>query len=156
MWRRGVERPVRGWHLPVGVRPAADISQGSLSGDASCCRWPVPTRAVPGAGATTALLQVPDRSTDDAHVREPALRSIGDILLKSVAIRPTERSLLLVSGAFLTVQVVFTDYGEGNSGAAGFWFAVGCLLLWLVHRKRSRVARGVRSSPRAWCVMASA
>ncbi len=89
-------------------------------------------------------------------MREPALRSIGDILLKSVAIRPTERSLLLVSGAFLTVQVVFTDYGEGNSGAAGFWFAVGCLLLWLVHRKRSRVARGVRSSPRAWCVMASA
>ncbi len=76
-------------------------------------------------------------------MREPARRSIGDILLKSVASRPTERSLLLVSGAFLTVQVVFTDYGEGNSGAAGFWFAVGCLLLWLVHRKRSRVARGV-------------
>jgi hypothetical protein len=43
----------------------------------------------------------------------------------------------------LAVQVLLTDYGDGNSTAAGFWFAVGCLLLWVVFRKRSRVARGV-------------
>ena len=50
---------------------------------------------------------------------------------------------MLLSGAFLAVQVRETDYGEGNAGAAGFWFAIGVLLLWLVHRRRSRVARGV-------------
>ena len=48
-----------------------------------------------------------------------------------------------MSAAFLTVQVILTDYGRDNPGAAGLWFAVGWLLLWLVHRKRSRVARGV-------------
>jgi hypothetical protein len=81
--------------------------------------------------------------TDDAGVREPASEPTDDVVLTSAVIRPTPRSLLLVSTAFLTVQVVVTDYGEDNSGAAGLWFAVGCLLLWLVHRKRSRVARGI-------------
>ena len=53
------------------------------------------------------------------------------------------RALLLLSAAFLTVQVVLTDYGDGHAGAAGLWFVVGCLLLLAVYRRRSRVACGV-------------
>lgn len=52
------------------------------------------------------------------------------------------RTLLGVSGLALAAQVAATDYGAGQEPAAGFWFAVGCLLLWLVYRRRSRVARG--------------
>jgi len=52
-------------------------------------------------------------------------------------------ALLLVSAACLAVQVVLTNYGEGNGGAAGGWFAIGCLLLVLVYRASSRVARGL-------------
>jgi hypothetical protein len=37
--------------------------------------------------------------------------------------------------------VSLTDYGENGIGAAVFWFVVGCWLLWLVHARRSRVAR---------------
>ncbi len=52
------------------------------------------------------------------------------------------RRLVAVSGAALTAQVVATDYGVGHAGAAGFWFVLGCLLLWMVYRRRSRAARG--------------
>ena len=52
------------------------------------------------------------------------------------------RRLVAVSGAALAAQVVATDYGAGHAGAAGFWFVLGCLLLWMVYRKRSRAARG--------------
>ena len=51
-------------------------------------------------------------------------------------------ALLLVSAAFLLVQVALTDYGPGGN-AALFWLAIGALLLWLVLRRRSRVARGI-------------
>ena len=53
------------------------------------------------------------------------------------------RPLLLVSAGFLAVQVSVTDYGDDQSGAGVFWFAVGCGLLWLVDRRLSRVARAV-------------
>jgi hypothetical protein len=51
--------------------------------------------------------------------------------------------LVLVSLAALGVQVSLTDYGPGAESAAGGWLLIGCLLLWLVYRKRSRVARGM-------------
>ena len=53
------------------------------------------------------------------------------------------RSMLLVSAAFLVIQVVLTDHGTGHDGAAVFWMVAGALLLWLVYRRRSRVARGL-------------
>ena len=54
------------------------------------------------------------------------------------------RRLLLLSGTFLLIQVARTDYGESAAGgAAALWFVVGTALLWLVHRRRSRVARGL-------------
>ena len=54
------------------------------------------------------------------------------------------RRRLLISALFLLVQVAATDYGDqGRAGSGIFWFAVGAGLLWLVHRRRSRVARGV-------------
>jgi 4-hydroxybenzoate polyprenyltransferase len=53
------------------------------------------------------------------------------------------RSLVRLSGAFLVVQVLATYYGLGNSGAAVLWLVVGCLVLWAVYRKRSRLARGI-------------
>src|SRR5689334_8766874 len=49
--------------------------------------------------------------------------------------------LVLVSAVFLGLQVSMTDYGENGVGAAVFWFVIGCWLLWLVHARRSRVAR---------------
>lgn len=54
------------------------------------------------------------------------------------------RLLVLVSALSLSLQVVSTDYGNGvgAQGAAGFWFLVGVGLLWLMYRRRSRVARG--------------
>jgi hypothetical protein len=55
----------------------------------------------------------------------------------------TVRNLLLLSAAALIAQVAITDYGPGNSGAAGLWLVIGCLLLWLVYVRRSRVARTV-------------
>ena len=60
----------------------------------------------------------------------------------AVAGVPSVRSLLLLSAACLVVQVAVTDYGAG-SGTGGFWLVVGALLLWLVGRRHSRVARGV-------------
>lgn len=54
------------------------------------------------------------------------------------------RNLVLLSGLFLALQVSATDYGrEDEGGAAVFWFAVGAVLLWLVHRKRSGGARAL-------------
>lgn len=47
-----------------------------------------------------------------------------------------------MSGVALAAQVAATDYGTGHEAAAGSWFVVGLLLLWLVHRRRSRAARG--------------
>jgi hypothetical protein len=47
-----------------------------------------------------------------------------------------------MSAVALTVQVANTDYGVGHAGAAGLWLLLGCLLLWLVYRRRSRAARG--------------
>jgi hypothetical protein len=52
------------------------------------------------------------------------------------------RTLVVVSGVALAAQVATTDYGAGQEAAAGVWFVVGCLLLWLVYSRRSRVARG--------------
>ena len=51
--------------------------------------------------------------------------------------------LLVLSGQFLAIQVLLTDYGDGRQGAAGFRFIVGCLQLSVVHVRRSRAARGV-------------
>ena len=39
----------------------------------------------------------------------------------------------MLSGQFLAIQVLLTDYGDGRQGAAGFWFVVGCLLVSVVH-----------------------
>ena len=55
----------------------------------------------------------------------------------------TVRNLLLLSAAALIAQVGITDYGADTSGAAALWVVIGCVLLWLVHSKRSRVARGL-------------
>jgi hypothetical protein len=52
------------------------------------------------------------------------------------------RSLVVLSGLALAAQVAATDYGAGHAAAAGLWFVLGCLLLWLVYRKHSRAARG--------------
>lgn len=52
------------------------------------------------------------------------------------------RGLLGASAVALAAQVAETDYGTNPGEAAAFWFVLGCLLLWLVYRKRSRVARG--------------
>ncbi len=51
----------------------------------------------------------------------------------------------MVSLAFLMLQVAATRYSAGGAdpGTALLWFAVGALLLWLVDRRRSRVARGL-------------
>jgi hypothetical protein len=51
------------------------------------------------------------------------------------------RSLVLLSAACLSLQVVATDYGMAGGQAAAFWFIVGAGLLWLVYRRRNRVAR---------------
>jgi hypothetical protein len=57
--------------------------------------------------------------------------------------QPATKRLLLLSGAFLALQVACTDYGSGSGSAAAIgWFAIGTVLLWLVYRRRSRVARG--------------
>lgn len=53
------------------------------------------------------------------------------------------RRLVLLSGVFLVVQVAGTDYGQPGPGPAVLWFVVGAVLLWFVHRRRSRVARGI-------------
>lgn len=54
------------------------------------------------------------------------------------------RALLLVSAGCLAVQVALTDHGdETRAGAGRFWLVLGLLLLWLIWRRRSRVARGV-------------
>lgn len=54
------------------------------------------------------------------------------------------KRLVMLSGAFLVLQVASTDYGAGadESAVSVFWFIIGAVLLWLVYRKRSRVARG--------------
>lgn len=54
----------------------------------------------------------------------------------------TVRYLLLASAAALIAQVAITDYGTGTSGVAALWLVIGCVLLWLVYSKHSRVARG--------------
>ena len=76
-------------------------------------------------------------------MREPAPGPIGDVVPDPAPSGRTQRPLLLVSAVFLALQVVLTDHGDDRSGAAVLWFTVGCLLLWLVDRRRSRVARGV-------------
>src|SRR4051795_5289959 len=57
--------------------------------------------------------------------------------------RSTVRWLLLTSGICLLVQTSQTDYGADHQGDGTFWFLVGALLLWLVYRGSSRVARGL-------------
>ncbi len=54
---------------------------------------------------------------------------------------PSVGQLLLVSAACLAGQVSLTDYGEGGTAAAIFWFVVLSWLLWLVYRNRNWVAR---------------
>ena len=84
------------------------------------------------------------RPVQDASVQSPAPRLNSDATVSDATVRRSSlRALLLLSGAFLAVQAFLTDYGDGKSAAAGFWFAVGCLLLWVVFHRRSRVARGV-------------
>ena len=66
------------------------------------------------------------------------------VLPSADADRVPARWLVLLSAACLALQVSRTDYGEGpGGGGGGLWLALGLLLLWLVYRRRSRVARGV-------------
>jgi hypothetical protein len=82
--------------------------------------------------------------TDDVGVRRPGLGlSGGSNVADAAPDRLPLRALLLLSAAFLAVQVVLTDYGDGHVGAAGLWFVVGCLPLLVVYRRCSRVACGV-------------
>lgn len=53
------------------------------------------------------------------------------------------RRLLVISLVGLVAQVALTDYGSSGAGAAVFWLLVGCVLLWMVAARRSRVARGL-------------
>jgi peptidoglycan/LPS O-acetylase OafA/YrhL len=46
-----------------------------------------------------------------------------------------------MSGVSLAGQVALTDFGSGDDGPRVFWLLVGMLLLWLVVRRRSRLAR---------------
>src|SRR5690606_39648722 len=55
------------------------------------------------------------------------------------------RRLVVLSGVALAAQVAATDYGTDQAAAAGLWFVLGCLLLGLIYRKRSRTARVFRS-----------
>jgi hypothetical protein len=49
--------------------------------------------------------------------------------------------MVLVSGAFLAIQVKLTEYPDSDGSAAGrWWFVIGVLLLWGIYRKRSRGA----------------
>ncbi len=43
------------------------------------------------------------------------------------------------------LQVASTDYGDGPEEPTGaiVWLALGVVLLWLVYRRRSRVARAI-------------
>jgi hypothetical protein len=85
-----------------------------------------------------------ERLANNADVPRRAPRPSDVVSVSNAADnRPILHSLLLLSGAFSAVQALLSDYGDGNSAAAGFWFAVDCLLLVVVYRKRSRVARGV-------------
>ncbi len=60
--------------------------------------------------------------TDDVGVRRPGLGlSGGSNVADAAPDRLPLRALLLLSAAFLAVQVVLTDYGDGHVGAAGLW-----------------------------------
>jgi hypothetical protein len=61
----------------------------------------------------------------------------------SVADTRITRRLVGVSGVALAAQVAMTDYGGADAVAAGLWFVIGCVLLWMLYRRRSRVARAV-------------
>jgi MYXO-CTERM domain-containing protein len=57
---------------------------------------------------------------------------------------PAEHSVAtcaVISGVCLAGQVALTDFGGGSSGPKVFWLLVGLLMLWLVVRRRSRLAR---------------
>lgn len=49
--------------------------------------------------------------------------------------------LVAISGIFLVGQVAATDYGSGGAGQGAFWLLVGLLMLWLVLKRGSRLAR---------------
>jgi peptidoglycan/LPS O-acetylase OafA/YrhL len=51
--------------------------------------------------------------------------------------------LIALSWAFLAIQVSATDYGTEGPDLALGWLLIGSLLLLLVHRRRSRIARGL-------------
>lgn len=70
-------------------------------------------------------------------VEVQSLSTYGSVVDDRGARRP-----VVLSGVALAVQVAATDYGAGPAAAAGFWFVLGCLLLWLVYQRRSRAARG--------------
>ena len=53
------------------------------------------------------------------------------------------QGLLLLSAVSLAFQTALTDYGEAARGTAAFWAVIGLLLLWLIYRNRSRIARGL-------------
>ncbi|MBM0124540.1 hypothetical protein [Pimelobacter simplex] len=77
--------------------------------------------------------------TAAVEAQPSSARRVGD--------KPRTRGLLGASAVALAAQVAVTDYGTNPAGTnpaevASFWFAFGCLLLWLIYRKRSRMARG--------------
>ena len=55
------------------------------------------------------------------------------------------KRLVLLSGAFLVLQVASTNYGRGpgEPAVATGWLVIGAVLLWLVFRKHSRLTRGI-------------
>jgi hypothetical protein len=55
--------------------------------------------------------------------------------------------LIALSWAFLAIQVTSTDYGADDASRAVVWLVVGSVLLLLVHRWRSRIARGLLIVP---------
>ncbi len=51
------------------------------------------------------------------------------------------RVWLWVSGACLVGQAFFTNYPAGSEGQRWFWILAGVAMLWLVAKRRSRLAR---------------
>ncbi len=51
--------------------------------------------------------------------------------------------LIALSWAFLAIQVSISDYGTDSPEPGLGWLVVGSVLLFLVHRHRSRIARGL-------------
>ena len=76
-------------------------------------------------------------SHSTAHPAQAENAGVGD---ETMAVRRR----VLISGAFLVLQVATGNYGEGAGAVAvgGFWLVVGATLLWMIYRRRSRFAWG--------------